>query len=151
MLKRCVFRGLVTIPREKITLIRTRASGPGGQNIQASNSKVQLKFDIKEASETWLDSSIAADLSRRFGKSVVIACQDSRSHIDNEKTAFEDLNHLLNSTEERLSRPKPGFQSHADYIKATFTENQIEKYKKRRMDQKKRAVRDRHDRSSREY
>ena len=132
---------LVKIPKEKIELIRSRASGPGGQNINASHSRVQLKFDLSSAD--WLSAEIKTELSRTFGKSVVVSCQDSRSWIDNEKTAFSQLQHSIDSTEQRLNEPQQGFESFQDYIQSVRTDKQIESYKKRQRDSKRRTSLDR--------
>ena len=135
----------VNLPRDKIQVIRSRASGPGGQNINASNSRVQLRFELTSAD--WLSRELVDDLSKRFGKSVVVSCQDSRSSIDNEKTAFKLLQELLDDTEARLNTPAPGFETRDDYIRSIHTEKQIQSYKKRMLDSKRRAARDRNRRS----
>ncbi len=140
MLRSCV-RLVHKIPRERIEILRSRASGPGGQNINASNCRVQLKFEIGNAD--WLAPAVADVLTKRFGKTLVISCQDSRSWIENEKDAFSSLQSLLDSIEEELAKPDRRFESFQDYISSVRTEKQIVAYKKRQMDAKKRASLDR--------
>ena len=126
-------------------MIRSRASGPGGQNINASNSRVQVRFELSSAD--WLSQDLSNELIKRFGRSVVVSCQDSRSSIDNEKDAFKILQDLLDKTEDSLNQPQPGFETREAYIRSVHTDKQIDMYKKRKLDSKRRVARDRNRRS----
>ncbi|XP_047360096.1 peptidyl-tRNA hydrolase ICT1, mitochondrial [Vespa velutina] len=48
------------IPIEKLTITYSRSSGPGGQNVNTVNTKVDLRFNVKEAS--WLSDEIKEKL-----------------------------------------------------------------------------------------
>lgn len=48
----CSFRS-VQIPREKLQLKFCRSSGPGGQHVNKTNSKAEIRFKINEAD--WLN------------------------------------------------------------------------------------------------
>jgi len=144
MFRGCLWRA-IHIPKEKIMITKSRASGPGGQNIQASNSKVQLRFETSNAS--WLPVNVLEDVRKRFGKAVVISCQESRSCIDNEKHAFLKLQALLDSIEENLNKPTPGFESVQEYIASVRTDKQIARYKINRENFKKREAQERRRRN----
>ncbi|KAK2581111.1 hypothetical protein KPH14_007931 [Odynerus spinipes] len=44
------------IPVEKLDITYSRSSGPGGQNVNTVNTKVDLRFNVKDA--TWLSQEI---------------------------------------------------------------------------------------------
>jgi protein subunit release factor B len=49
-----VFNGFVPLDQLKITY--DRSSGPGGQNVNKVNTKVDLRFNVKEAS--WISEKV---------------------------------------------------------------------------------------------
>ena len=46
----------IIIPPDKIELKYSRSSGPGGQNVNKLNTKVEIRFNVKEAD--WLPSEV---------------------------------------------------------------------------------------------
>ncbi len=42
-------RGLLTIPEEEIRELASRASGPGGQHVNKSNTRVTLRWNVRES------------------------------------------------------------------------------------------------------
>ena len=126
----------ILIPRERVELLYSRASGPGGQNIAASNSKVQLRFEIAQAD--WIPDSVRAQLAKHYGRVLVIASQESRSCQVNEKNCFSKLTALLQQTSDFLSQPKSQFASFDAWLTAVRTDKQITRYKSIREQGKRR-------------
>jgi protein subunit release factor B len=123
------------IPRDRIELLYSRASGPGGQNIAASNSKVQLKFEIAKAD--WLSAEIRDVLAKQYGRVLVVVSQESRSCKQNEKICFSKLQDLLEQTEAFIKRPRTQFTSFEDWIKSVHTQKQVQRHKRLREEGKR--------------
>lgn len=51
---------------EELEITYSRSSGPGGQNVNVVNTKVDLRFNIKKAS--WLDQEIKSKLTEMVFK-----------------------------------------------------------------------------------
>jgi ribosome-associated protein len=98
----------VTTPRQILTpdlvaseleFVTSRSSGPGGQNVNKVNTKVTLRWNIKdsmlltsEEKELLLDK-----LSSRLtiDRTLVVAAQDKRSQLQNKEATLLKLGHLL--------------------------------------------------------
>jgi peptidyl-tRNA hydrolase ICT1 len=133
---RCTSRFFtIEIPKNRVELLYSRASGPGGQNIAASNAKVQLKFEIAKAD--WLPEVVRVQLSKHYGRVLVIASQESRSCRANEKMCFAKLKELVEKTENFLNIPKRDFDSFDAWLKSVRTEKQIFRHKARREESKR--------------
>ena len=127
----------ISIDRRKIEILYSRPSGPGGQGLNASNARVQLRFELEKAHD-WLAEPVIAFLAKHFNRSVVVGTQDSRCRFENEKGAFAKLQKLLDLVEEHVSEPKKKFLSLQDFIYAVKTESQVSNYARRRIDSKRR-------------
>ncbi len=99
-------RGRV-IPASAIRVKRARASGPGGQYVNRTESKVQLCFNPEAVS--WIDQEAKKRLYALAGQSVdsrgnvLITCQEQRDQQRNLVRAREKLAALIRRA---LVRPK---------------------------------------------
>lgn len=89
--------GLV-IPAGELVERYSHASGPGGQGVNTSDSRVQLSFDV--AASAALDEAQRERALRRLGPRlagtvITIACDETRSQRRNRVTARERLAALL--------------------------------------------------------
>ena len=134
------------VPRDRVELLYSRASGAGGQNIAASNSKVQIRFELAQAD--WLSASVRAELAKHFGRVVVLACQESRSCKQNENLCFAKLSELITKTEEAvdLSRKTVHYTSFTDWIRSIRTDKQMLRHKTQREASKRRHAQSRRHR-----
>ena len=85
----------------------SRASGPGGQNVNSTDSRVELVFDV--AASTALTPALKARALQRLGARlvegcVVIAASEHRSQWQNRMAAQRRLVELL---QEALQPPPP--------------------------------------------
>lgn len=99
-------RGL-RVPAAELVEQFSRASGPGGQGVNTTDSRVQLSFDL--ATTTALDatqrSRVLAHLANRLvGSVLVIVASEYRSQRRNRAAARERLTSLLR---EALAPPVP--------------------------------------------
>lgn len=94
-------RGLpagLTIPAGELTERFSRSSGPGGQSVNTTDSRVELSWDIA-GSEVLTDEQRARLVDRLAGRLVAgvltIAASEQRSQLLNRKAARARLQHLV--------------------------------------------------------
>jgi len=97
------------IPYDKLTYNFSRASGPGGQNVNKVNSKVEIRLNIDNID--WLNEEIKTNLKELFKNQInntgelLITCQENRTQIDNKKAAQRKLKEIIDkASEEKKER-----------------------------------------------
>ena len=83
-----VNRSLV-IPASELEWRFSASSGPGGQNVNTSNSRAEVRFDV--ASSPSLNDSQRARLIAKLGDEVRVVSQTERSQLRNRNAARERL------------------------------------------------------------
>lgn len=90
------------IPMDKVQVTYSRSSGPGGQNVNKINTKVDLRFHL--ASAEWLSPELKEKLSIKHKTSIttdgflVIRSDKTRSQQLNLAEAMDKLRHLIYTT-----------------------------------------------------
>jgi ribosome-associated protein len=132
--------GTLTLPASCLTWSASRASGPGGQNVNKVSSKVELRFDL-EACPT-LDGptkdrlrALARTMLDGEGR-VLIVSQKTRDQPKNLDDAREKLRELVLKALVRPKRRRPTRPSRGAVA--------------RRLDEKNRASQKKRERSGRE-
>lgn len=87
-----------TIPDNELRWRFSRSSGPGGQGVNTTDSRVELVFDL--AGTTALPSALVERALARLGNRVVdgtvtITASEFRSQLRNREAAVERLSELL--------------------------------------------------------
>lgn len=90
----------IRIPEWEMTFRADRASGPGGQNVNKTATKITLWFNIGD-SKTLNDEqkkTVFTNLANWINKDgeIVISEQSSRSQLTNRKNAILKLNESIN-------------------------------------------------------
>lgn len=89
----------------------SRSSGPGGQNVNKVNTKVTLKFDIKqsqaltEEEKTLLIHKLSSRLTNEGA--LILSSQDKRSQLDNKQAVIAKFEKLLAKAFEPKKKRKP--------------------------------------------
>lgn len=87
------------IPESAFFFIASRSSGPGGQNVNKVNTKIELRFNILSPDIFTQDEKdlLLERLGRRISKSgeIAIRSQSQRTQAGNRKRAVEKLLMLL--------------------------------------------------------
>lgn len=94
-------RGYV-ITDADLTWSFSRSSGPGGQHVNTTDTRVRLTYDL--AGSAAFPDDVKQRLLARFGAEVVVVAAERRSQLQNRRAAEDRLADLL---EEALKPPPP--------------------------------------------
>lgn len=102
-------RGSVVIPQSELTWRFSRASGPGGQSVNTTDSRVQLVFDV--VSSASLPPHLRDRAIERLGTKLVDGCvvvtaAEQRSQLQNRRVAMDRLAELLREAIAPPPRPR---------------------------------------------
>ncbi|MCW2879356.1 MAG: hypothetical protein JWQ95_3456 [Sphaerisporangium sp.] len=110
-------RGSVAIPEAELTWRFSRSSGPGGQGVNTTDSRVELSFDLQATSA--LPEPLKARALERLGPRLVdgvitITASEYRSQLRNRDAARLRLTHLIDQAiapppkKRRATKPSRG-------------------------------------------
>jgi ribosome-associated protein len=97
----------VVVPERELTERFSRSSGPGGQGVNTTDSRVELSFDVARSPslpETTRARMLARLESRLVDGVVTVAASEHRAQLANRRAARERLTALL--TEAAASPPR---------------------------------------------
>ena len=104
------------IPVEKLEVLYSKSSGPGGQNVNKLKTRVQIRFDIHSAD--WLPpevkQAILTKYKNRFTKEgiLILESQCTRNRVSNERDVLIKLQTIIEK-----SFTKPGATCNAKVMK----------------------------------
>lgn len=88
------------IPEAELKLDFVRSSGPGGQNVNKTSTKVQLRWSVKDSPSFSDDEKqlIMSKLAQRLtlDGAIAIDVSETRSQLENKQRAVDLLNELVN-------------------------------------------------------
>ncbi|HUY52033.1 MAG TPA: alternative ribosome rescue aminoacyl-tRNA hydrolase ArfB [Streptosporangiaceae bacterium] len=87
-----------TIPAEELSWRFSRSSGPGGQSVNTSDSRVELSYDLAASSAlgpVFKERALSALAGRLAGGVLTISASEYRSQLRNRKAAAQRLAALL--------------------------------------------------------
>jgi len=95
----CTAPARIVVPKAKMQIAHSRSSGPGGQNVNKVNTKVELRFNVRAAD--WLPADVKArlidDNSNRMNKEgeLIVTASESRSQSANMDSALRKVQELV--------------------------------------------------------
>lgn len=103
-----VIRGSVSLPEAELMWRFSRSSGPGGQHVNTSDSKVELSFDLAKTEAlpaVWKQRALERLAGRLVDGVVTVRSSEHRSQWRNRETAAVRMASLL--AEATAPPPKP--------------------------------------------
>ena len=103
-----VVRGSVSLPEAELMWRFSRSSGPGGQHVNTSDSKVELSFDLAKTEAlpaVWKQRALERLAGRLVDGVVTVRSSEHRSQWRNREAAAVRLTALL--AEATAPPPKP--------------------------------------------
>jgi ribosome-associated protein len=99
------------IPESEFTMLTSRSSGPGGQNVNKVSTKVELRFNLQQSD--YLSEAekelILNTLGRRIKMSgeLIVRSESERSQFRNRQKAIEKIYILLSAALTKKPERKP--------------------------------------------
>jgi ribosome-associated protein len=109
--------GSVVVPAGELSWRFSRSSGPGGQSVNTTDSRVELSFDVvrSEALSDWQRERVVSRLRDRLVDGVLtVVASEHRSQLRNRRAAADRLVEILESAlapppkRRRPTRPSRG-------------------------------------------
>jgi ribosome-associated protein len=101
----------LVVPEAELSFSFSRSSGPGGQNVNKTSTRVTLRFDIEGSPSLTREQKdrLKARLSTRIDKrgTLRLAAQKHRTQAANRKEAVERFDRLIRSALRRRPPRKP--------------------------------------------
>jgi ribosome-associated protein len=102
-------RGSVVIPEAELEWRFSRSSGPGGQSVNTSDSRVELRYDV--AGSTALSSTLRERALERLGDRLIdgvlaVTASEQRSQYQNRLAAERKLVDLMSAAVAPPPRPR---------------------------------------------
>ncbi|MFF5448199.1 alternative ribosome rescue aminoacyl-tRNA hydrolase ArfB [Streptomyces sp. NPDC012888] len=103
-----VIRGSVLLPEAELVWRFSRSSGPGGQHVNTSDSRVELLFNLRDTEAlpaVWKQRALERLATRMVDGVVTVRASEHRSQFRNRETALVRMAALL--AEATAPPPKP--------------------------------------------
>ncbi len=94
-----------SIPHNELEWRFSRSGGPGGQHVNKTETRVEVRFDIESA--TCLGPRQRARIGERLGRVVRVTVSDTRSQSRNRELALERLQEKLQGALANEMKRKP--------------------------------------------
>lgn len=135
----CCFSS-INIPLKKLQITTSRSSGPGGQSVNKSETKVQIRFNVKAAD--WLTQDVKnnflvvnkAKLTQKGD--FVVASDEFSSQSDNKRACIQKIEEALRKAQEY----KPFVQlTFLEQIEENKSQEEILQYKISRREKRRKS------------
>merc|ERR1719167_1831172 len=98
------------IPDHALLIKALRSSGPGGQSVNTSNTKVEVRFNVEEADwiPIWIKKQFMISQKHRINKrnEFVITSEKTRTQLLNQADCLDRIRHYIREAEEEALAEK---------------------------------------------
>ncbi len=107
-----VVKNGIIIPSHELEITASRASGPGGQHVNKTSSRISVRWNVKnsaaltEEQKILVMEKLASEITQKGD--IIVHCSESRSQHANRKEA---LLHLAQKINKALQVPKKRMKS----------------------------------------
>ncbi|MFE2035463.1 alternative ribosome rescue aminoacyl-tRNA hydrolase ArfB [Streptomyces scopuliridis] len=104
-----IIRGSVSLPEAELMWRFSRSSGPGGQHVNTSDSKAELRFDLAKTEAlppVWKERALERLADRLVDGVITVRASEHRSQWRNRETAAVRLAALLAEATAPPPRPR---------------------------------------------
>ncbi|MCK9205641.1 MAG: aminoacyl-tRNA hydrolase [Salinivirgaceae bacterium] len=118
---------------DELEFSASRSSGPGGQHVNKTNSKVELRFRLMESKV--LTEEQIRQLAKKLGNQLtlegelLVTCQTSRSQIKNKEEVIEKFLELVEKALKPRIKRVPTKPSRTSVLKRLDTKKQLSQKK----------------------
>jgi ribosome-associated protein len=125
------------IPDSEFIFLTSRSSGPGGQNVNKVNTKVELRFNFQLSDSLSVKEKelISRNLKNRINSSgeLVVKSQSERTQLRNRNKAIEKVMQLI--SEALIEKPErkptsPTYKSQVERVDEKKKKGRIKKMRK---------------------
>ena len=135
-----IINDTITLEADSISIHAVRASGPGGQNVNKTSTKIQLAFDFMhcEALPDYAKTALSQKKSLRFDSegNMLISVQETRSQKTNIDIACKKLSDIiLRSLEIPKQRKKtaPSFSEREERLSSKKKQSEKKQYRTKKI------------------
>ncbi len=131
----------LVIPANEIKFRFSRSSGPGGQNVNKTDSRVEIVFDVLKSRVLSSDQKLR--INDRFKRKLVngcicIAVQEKRTQLQNRNLAAyklaSSLRNLLKQPTAKRKKTKPSRSSQNKRLESKKRRGELKKNRQSRID-----------------
>lgn len=126
----------ISLIGSELVFTSSRASGPGGQNVNKVNSKVTIKWNVAESFAITTDEKeiLLQKLSGKLTTEnvLIVTSQDKRSQLENKEVAMEKLEKMIAKAFEVKKKRKPTKPSKSSVQKRIQSKKHNSEKKQRR-------------------
>lgn len=121
------------IPENEIEVLFSRSSGPGGQNVNKTSTKVQLQWNVKNSS-AFSEEQKDKIITFYSNETLCASNQETRSQIENRLRAIKKLQQMVEialQEEKKRIATKPSFTSRIKRLIQKQRHSQVKQLRKK--------------------